>query len=125
MTRAATFCLLILTGQAACVASESDRLGEQAAVQVERGENLYTQKCASCHDAEGGIGPRLTGKVLAGYRTIGTLFDYNRLAMPYGAPGSLSEEEYWDVLAYLLESRDLTTPTAPLNARSSELELRD
>jgi len=34
--------------------------------------------------------------------TARDLFIFVRFAMPQNAPGSLKEEEYWDILAYLL-----------------------
>jgi len=71
------------------------------AEQVAQGRRLYEQNCASCH-RQGGIGPELTALVLSNYRTADRLFRYVSRAMPYDAPGSLDEQTYWDILAFLL-----------------------
>lgn len=89
---------------------------------VEDGRALFAQKCAACHgpDAKSGqgwIGPRLIAtEPLSGFendyklpRSIGnwwpyasTLFDYVRRAMPQTAPGSLTADETYALVAFLL-----------------------
>lgn len=90
-----------------------------AAGQRTAGEGLYAQQCAACHEVEQGIGPRLTSSVLASYDTPRTLFNYLRLAMPTQTPGSLGEEEYWAITAYLLDERGLLSMEQPLSTESS------
>jgi len=82
--------------------------------QVERGEAAYTGSCGRCH------GRRLNGapddpdmistpplarakflRVWEG-RSLATLFDYTRATMPESNPGSLADEEYVDIIAYML-----------------------
>ena len=70
--------------------------------QVVRGEALYGRYCAQCHVAEQGIGAKLTRRGLASYRDAAFLQRYNQQYMPYRAEGSLLEQEYWDITAYLL-----------------------
>ncbi len=77
---------------------------------------VFQTECRLCHGEGGQGGPndRLVGGVGslasdAPVKTIGsywpyatTLFDYLRRAMPYHAPGSLSDDDLYDLTAYLL-----------------------
>jgi len=85
------------------------------------GAVVYATHCQSCHGAEGngGIGGALAGGqgTLASempLKTVGsywpystTLFDYVRRAMPYGAPMSLSTDQYYSLTAYVLFINDI------------------
>jgi S-disulfanyl-L-cysteine oxidoreductase SoxD len=102
------------------------------------GAAVYTQLCASCHGAKGeGIrpAPALIGRTPdAGHvfandaqavRTIGnywpyatTIFDYVRRAMPLAAPGTLTAEQTYAVVAYLLRENGLITDATVINAQS-------
>ncbi len=75
--------------------------------QLARGEEVYRAQCYACHEVEGSIGVELSSRVLRYYERAGRLLSYMRLAMPYSAPGSLAEQEYLDVVAYLVDSREL------------------
>ncbi len=75
---------------------------------VAQGARIYQDQCMACHGehGRGGLNGALTG---GGQRTIGsywpyapTLFDYVRRAMPYQNAGSLSADEIYAVVAYLL-----------------------
>ena len=81
---------------------------------------LYQARCAMCHELEGGIGSPLGARVLASYRTAQLLFNYVRLAMPYQAPRSLSNEEYWLAVGHLLRSRGLVDEDAVVNEETAE-----
>lgn len=89
---------------------------------VKDGEAIYTQQCAGCHGDFGeGVGrwPALAGGagMLTGERpvkTIGsfwpyasTVMDYVRRAQPFGNAQSLSGEELYAVVAYLLFLNDI------------------
>jgi mono/diheme cytochrome c family protein len=80
--------------------------------QVERGATVYGAECAQCHDP-GGTAAVLDAPTLAPYETARGLFDYTRTTMPPAAPGALSEEEYWDVTAYLMAASG-QLPEGPL-----------
>ena len=47
-----------------------------------------------------------------------TLFDYVRHAMPYDRPGSLTPDETYALVAYLLAENGVVAPTAVLDAQS-------
>ena len=99
---------------------------------VARGAEVYGQKCQSCHGASGAGGSfdRLTGGIgtLAGadrIKTVAsfwphatTLFDYVRRAMPPQAPQSLSDEEVYAVVAYLLSIDGIVPKDAVMDART-------
>ncbi len=77
---------------------------------AKNGAAVYAAKCASCHGINGYEGPE--DKLVTdstGRNTIGnywpyatTIFDYVRRAMPFNAPGSLTDQEVYDITAYLL-----------------------
>ena len=83
---------------------------------VVQGSQVFADNCAACHgnNGVGGIKDRLAGGqgTLASanpLRTVGsywpyatTLFDYIHSAMPYQAPGSLSNDDTYAVAAYIL-----------------------
>jgi cytochrome c len=82
----------------------------------ERGMAIYEENCAACHgsNGQGGVKDRLVGGIgtLASdnpVKTVGsywphatTLFDYVRRAMPYPAPGTLSDDDTYALVAYML-----------------------
>ena len=88
----------------------------------ERGQaaELYQMRCAACHEFEGGIGSPLDPRVLVSYGTAQLLFNYVRLAMPYEAPRTLSNDEYWLAVGHLLRSRGLVGEDVPVNAETAE-----
>jgi S-disulfanyl-L-cysteine oxidoreductase SoxD len=83
---------------------------------VAQGEQLFAENCAACHGDKGvgGIKDRLVGgqgtlnsnmpvKTVGSYWPYATtLFDYIHRAMPYQAPGSLSNDDTYAVAAYIL-----------------------
>jgi mono/diheme cytochrome c family protein len=70
------------------------------------GAVVYANNCALCHgDALQGVdGPPLMGPraAVADFRTAGRLYQMVSTQMPEDVPGSLSEREYLDVVAFLL-----------------------
>ena len=75
----------------------------------QHGAQIYTQKCSSCHGA-GGAGsavfPPLWGETSfnsgAGMHRLWTMAGFVRYNMPQNAPGSLSDQEAYDVAAFVL-----------------------
>ncbi|OED38204.1 hypothetical protein AB833_20800 [Chromatiales bacterium (ex Bugula neritina AB1)] len=94
------------------------------------GEEVFDQECSICHGREGigGAAMELIGdrsllateypdKGIAVYWPYAPpLFDYIRRAMPPSSPYSLSNEEIYAVIAYLLERSDLLEAGAYLDA---------
>lgn len=85
-----------------------------------QGAEVYATRCASCHgeDGEGGIGNRLVGgdaptamgtrKTIANHWPYATtVFDNIRRSMPFDAPRSLSNDDYYAVVAWILAENDI------------------
>ncbi len=102
------------------------------------GALVYASKCAACHGPHGeGIdkNPKLIGKdPPAGFafandvkatKTIGnywpyatTLYDYVHRAMPLTAPGSLTPDEIYGVVAFILSENGIAPATTVINKTS-------
>lgn len=96
---------------------------------VAQGAALYASTCASCHgaDGEGGIGPRLVGgfgtldtahpvKTLGSYWPYATtVFDYIRRAMPFTHPQSLTNDQVYALVAYLLHRNGIVPADAVMD----------
>ena len=98
---------------------------------VSEGEQVYRATCVACHGPTGTEGPndRLVGtepwEAWPATRTVGnywpyatTLYDYIRKAMPQTTPGSLSPDETYAVIAYVLHLNDILPADAELDATS-------
>ncbi|MCC6735192.1 MAG: cytochrome c [Bauldia sp.] len=78
-------------------------------VQAARGGEVYLTACAMCHGPDlVATDPEAPG--LAGFsfnlqwigRTLAERFDRIKTTMPMGAAGSLTDQEYLDIIAYIL-----------------------
>jgi mono/diheme cytochrome c family protein len=95
----------------------------------------YAAKCAVCHGKTGTEGPNdvlvgpgpggvfPSGKETEVRRTIGnywpyatTVFDYIRRAMPTPAPGSLTDDEVYGLVAFLLAANAIIPDDAVMDA---------
>ncbi|MGH8144514.1 MAG: PQQ-binding-like beta-propeller repeat protein [Steroidobacteraceae bacterium] len=79
------------------------------AVQVQRGQEFYTQTCAACHGAElaGAVAPALKGESFRhdwGDESPMTLLSYIQAQMPPTAAGTLPASTVADLGAYLLQA---------------------
>jgi len=88
--------------------------------QAETGGIAFVQHCAGCHGAElqGGFGPRLAPVDPFQFRDrpLAVLYAFMRTQMPFDAPGSLDDELYAAILAYVLERNGYPTGLEPLPA---------
>ncbi len=79
--------------------------------QVAAGEKLFAEKCASCHGEKGegkDKAPALIGpKGLDEYHNAKEAFGYIKDNMPPEKAGSLSNDEYWHVTAFLIKRNGL------------------
>ena len=101
----------------------------------EQGKEVYTANCLACHGAElegvaelgaaaliGGRGsltsdaPKKTIESYWPYAS--TVFDYVKRAMPFNAPGSLTDDEVYAVTAYILGEANIVDKSATLDATS-------
>jgi len=100
-----------------------------------QGEKVYQTKCIACHGTklEGTkLGDRLIGgrgtlvnnspakapvKTVESYWPYATtLFDYVKRAMPFNAPGSMSDAEIYAVVAYVLGEANIVSKDAVMSA---------
>jgi quinoprotein glucose dehydrogenase len=95
--------------------------------QAKRGEGLYKEQCAACHgDDLAGSGPMppLAGddfvKSWVG-KTVGDLFEKTHTSMPASAPGTLSEQQTADIIAYMLSIGKYPAGTTELAATMEPL----
>jgi mono/diheme cytochrome c family protein len=107
-------------------ATRSVNDGVYAADQAKRGEMLYADTCAACHDAKlsGGIGPALAGKDFIGSwkdKTVGEVFTKIKVEMPLTAPGTLSPEQTADVLSFILSANQFPAGATALAADATPL----
>ncbi len=73
--------------------------------QAQKGIDPYEAKCAMCHGAnmEGQSGPTLLGPTFTShYETVGDLMQFVVQNMPKDNPGTLSHEDYVNILAFIL-----------------------
>jgi alcohol dehydrogenase (cytochrome c) len=99
--------------------------GEQASA----GRAAYQTSCAACHapDLSGREGPQLAGPNFMrqwGDKTAGELINFMRLTMPPGAGGSLPDETYADVAAFILDANGARPGSRRLTAESN-VAIRD
>jgi cytochrome c len=102
--------------------------------QVSMGQALYGEKCASCHGAggEGKDGPAVVGKTAlpldppAGskarknqFHTVADVFEFTHKAMPGDKPGTLTDEQYWAILAFDLKANGVDLGGKKLDATSA------
>jgi len=90
-------------------------------IQAARGASVYETACAGCHRADlgGGTGPALReqrfAKEFAG-KDLKALFTKTATTMPRGAPGSLGDNVYLDVVAYMLKENGFPSGSHDLTA---------
>jgi hypothetical protein len=90
--------------------------------QVARGEEVWNRVCAECHgpDSTDPEAPLLLRPdSLRRFPTAAAAFNFTRENMPGNAAGSLAEQEYWDVLAFLLANNGVGAGDAPLGPETA------
>jgi mono/diheme cytochrome c family protein len=102
--------------------------GVYTKAQATRGQTAFGEECARCHGenlmgGEGGS-PELVGDTFVqrwSGKTVGDLFELARTTMPTDSPGSLSRQQYADIVSYILSynsfpagDKEMPSDTAPL-----------
>ncbi|HUO98531.1 MAG TPA: c-type cytochrome [Rhizomicrobium sp.] len=94
--------------------------------QVEHGQHLYSESCAKCHGAqlEGITAPALSGPAFApaanSHLTIGGIYQYMATNMPADRPGKMSDQEYADLMAFLLYTNGYDAGDAKLTSEAAQ-----
>jgi len=84
--------------------------------QANRGKDIYAGNCRSCHTPETHTGPVFT--TIWNGRSVADLYSFVRERMPKNDPGALTEQEYVDVVAYMLKMNKLPMGETELQADS-------
>src|ERR1700734_4316297 len=103
--------------------AQAKSVGAYTSEQAARGAAVYTQYCAVCHGAnlQGEAGTPLMGRTFMqayGAGTAAQLYDFLSRQMPLNAPGGLSQQQYLDVTAFILERNGLPPGAEPLSTGS-------
>lgn len=88
--------------------------------QAKRGAQIYSATCANCHAAQ-----QLTGAAFASRwqnRRVYDLYDLLSNTMPQNAPGTLTDEQYLDVVSYLLKQNGFPAGKKSLTSNSDSLK---
>ncbi|MBV9745370.1 MAG: c-type cytochrome [Acidobacteriia bacterium] len=96
--------------------------GVYTEAQATRGVTAFNQSCAGCHAlANEGKAPLVGESFWKSFaqKTVGDLVEYVSANMPNGAPGSLNETTYRDIVAVMLKSNGFPAGTTELGANGS------
>ena len=102
--------------------------GVFSSAQARRGRRVYNQNCASCHGQGlrgGEMAPSVAGSDFIVFWTeipVGVLFDRIKMTMPEDGPGRLSDQEYTDVVAYMLDRNDYPAGENELSTDKAEMD---
>ena len=98
-----------------------------------QGAKTYAEKCVACHGEGGKGGPYATlvsdaplqGRGIEAPKTIKnfwanatTVYDYIRRAMPWPSPRTLSDEEVYGLVAYILSENKIIDKELVLDAKT-------
>ena len=104
----------------AAAASVSTLSGVYSKDQASRGEKTYEAKCTACHAPSVHTGEAFTRAWET--RTAYDLFELIRTTMPNDDPGSLSREQYGEIVAYLFKLNDFPAGRRPLPTENEGLK---
>ena len=101
------------------------------AQQAKAGHQVFEQHCSMCHgkNLQGISGPTLMGQnfaAAANNYTVAAIFDELSQQMPAGAPGSLTNKQYTEAMAFILHKNGYPAGNTPLTysgAQSSTVKL--
>lgn len=101
-------------------AARTTKSGVYGREQALRGQDVFLGVCKSCHTPETHTTEAFTTKWNG--KPLSELLQYIRDQMPKNEPGSLSAEEYADVLAYVLKLNRMPAGDADLPVDASVLK---
>jgi mono/diheme cytochrome c family protein len=110
-----------VAGQTVRVTTKSGVYNQPQAL---RGEDVYVAYCKQCHTPQSHTGPVFIATWHG--RKLSELFSFIKERMPKNEPASLSDEEYVDVMAYLLKLNQMPagrTEVAPDAAKLSAIRI--
>ena len=117
LVRAAIAAALLALGDAPLSAQSAPAAPQRSAAdgvyteaQAQRGEMTFRRVCAACHTIADFSGEPF----LKIWPTAGGLFDVISTTMPQDQPGSLTPQQYAEVLAFFLKTNGFKAGTAEL-----------
>jgi polar amino acid transport system substrate-binding protein len=122
--RLVVIALAVLGGLAAVAVAQTEvATGPFTEAQIEEGRKVYAVHCAACHlpsmVGQGEALPLAGSQFMAGWsnRTTQDLYNLIHSSMPQSAPGSLDDQSYANVTAFILHANGAKAgPTAFLAA---------
>ena len=118
--------LAVSAGAVPSVAAEDGRAQDRSvrdsmytAAQAERGVKTFGQFCSGCHGPD-----RFTGDRIAPWagQTADALFDAIRLKMPEDRPGTLTRQQFADILAYVFKLNGYPAGNSELSGTDEEMK---
>jgi mono/diheme cytochrome c family protein len=103
--------------------------GVYTEAQAKSGAQAYMKNCSECHleDMAGdGFAPPLKGPEFMNNwnaLTVGDLFERIRVSMPQDNPGSLSRQQYADIVAFIFSKGEFPAGKTELSTKTEELKL--
>ena len=124
---------LLLVGIAVTQAQQGGKTSTASGVftaeQAKNGESVFQARCATCHGADlHSTEPEAPDLTEAAFRfgwngkTIANRFEEIRGTMPYGNAGSLDDQTYLDIVAYILQFNGIPSGSKKLEPDDSALE---
>ena len=118
--------LLLTQGHGFSQSARTIWSGVYTEVQAERGKARYEMSCASCHKG----GPPNSDLLMRDWSgtSLDSFFDRIKTTMPANAPGSLSDSNYIDIMAYILRADDFPSGSdelEPAMLKGIRLEAKD
>jgi mono/diheme cytochrome c family protein len=111
---------LAAPGTRADAQSRSTMAGVYTPDQATKGREVFNSNCLGCHTTATHQGPAFQNKWFG--RPLFDLYDYLSQAMPKAAPGSLTEDEYVWVTAYILRLNGMPPGRTELNPEPAWLK---
>jgi alcohol dehydrogenase (cytochrome c) len=120
------FGLLLTTVQTTFSAQQSALFTDAQAV---RGQALYDKKCAACHGNQldnGTAAALVGGKFMSKWtgKSVDDLYYITKTQMPYGAGGTMKDQEYIDVVAFMLKANGYKSGAQELKADATLKQLK-
>jgi S-disulfanyl-L-cysteine oxidoreductase SoxD len=108
-------------GTAPVATTKSTLQGVYTDVQADRGKTLHETACTSCHNTDAYSGSAFQTSWIG--RTLYDFFDLVRTTMPNDNPGSLSRQQYADVVAYVLKLNGFPAGAADVPSGDDSLKV--
>ena len=122
--------LVVLLSLAAASQAQDARTvwdGVYSDEQASRGESIYSEACLSCHGQDLGGNSNSPGLVGMGFmflwegKTLGEFFEKIRSEMPTDRPGQLTQQNYLDVVAHILQKNAFPSGAEELSSNLDNL----